>query len=149
MVFMVGEFLPLFSFVVVLVVDFLQAFNMFIASVYYYLIPDVVRDHQGRFYGLFRICGALAGVFFNYFVFGLAETHFEKIFSITAGCLSASGDFHDVLEGERRRISSARLMRGVGAGGISSISLGFYTEAVFWSSDQLGLIFLAYSSSLP
>ncbi len=67
-----------------LVVGF-QAFNMFIASVYYYLIPDVVpKDHLGRFYGLFRICGALAGVFFNYFVFGLAETHFKEIFGITA-----------------------------------------------------------------
>lgn len=65
-----------------LVVGF-QVFNMFISSVYYYLIPDVVPDdHLGRFYGLFRIFGTLAGVIFNYFIFGMAETHMKEIFVI-------------------------------------------------------------------
>ncbi|CAN5387083.1 hypothetical protein BH09VER1_BH09VER1_07610 [soil metagenome] len=58
-----------------------QVFHMFVASVYYYLIPDVVpEDYLGRFYALFRVFGTLAGVFFNYSVFGLAETHMREIF---------------------------------------------------------------------
>lgn len=58
-----------------------QIFNMFISSVYYYLIPDVVPGEViGRFYGLFRICGAAAGIVFNYFIFGLAESHMREIF---------------------------------------------------------------------
>lgn len=64
-----------------LLVACFQIFNMFIASVYYYLIPDVVpADHLGRFYGLFRVFGTLAGVLFGYFAFGYAETHMKEIF---------------------------------------------------------------------
>ena len=62
-----------------------QIFNMFISSVYYYLIPDVVpEDHLGRFYGLFRVFGSLAGILFNYFAFGYADTHMKEIFVISA-----------------------------------------------------------------
>ncbi len=68
-----------------LLVAAFQVFNMFISSVYYYLIPDVVpRELLGRFFGLFRIFGTLAGILFNYFVFGLAETHMKEIFVLTA-----------------------------------------------------------------
>ncbi len=63
-----------------------QVFNMFISSVYYYLIPDVVpHDHLGRFYALFRVFGTLSGVAFNYFVFGWADTHMREIFVASAG----------------------------------------------------------------
>lgn len=58
-----------------------QVFNMFISSVYYYLIPDVVPEELlGRFYGLFRVFGTAAGAVFNYFIFGLAETCMREIF---------------------------------------------------------------------
>jgi maltose/moltooligosaccharide transporter len=68
-----------------LLVAAFQIFNMFISSVYYYLIPDVVpHELLGRFFGLFRIFGTLAGILFNYFVFGLAETHMKEIFVVTA-----------------------------------------------------------------
>ncbi len=58
-----------------------QIFNLFVASVYYYLIPDVVPNQFiGRFYSLFRIVGVAAGAVFNYFIFPMAETHTKEIF---------------------------------------------------------------------
>ena len=64
----------------VLVASF-QIFNMFVSSVYYYLIADVVPEaFIGRFYALFRIFGTLAGLLFNYFIFGMAQTHMHEIF---------------------------------------------------------------------
>ncbi|MEI8246651.1 MAG: MFS transporter [Lentisphaerota bacterium] len=64
----------------VLVVAF-QIFNMFVSSVYYYLIADVVPEaFIGRFYGLFRVFGSLAALIFNYFIFGMAQTHMQEIF---------------------------------------------------------------------
>lgn len=63
-----------------LVVGF-QVFNMFVSSVYYYLIPDVVpQEFLGRFYGLFRVFGTAAGAVFNYFIFARSETWMREIF---------------------------------------------------------------------
>lgn len=51
-----------------------QVFNMFVSSVYYYLIADVVPEaFIGRFYALFRVFGALAGLLFSYFILGMAK----------------------------------------------------------------------------
>ncbi|XHR28102.1 MAG: MFS transporter [Chthoniobacteraceae bacterium] len=45
------------------------------------LVNDVVpQSLVGRFYGLFRIISLLAGIIFNYWIFGKAETHFAWIF---------------------------------------------------------------------
>jgi MFS family permease len=45
------------------------------------LINDVVpREVLGRFYGLFRVFGLAAGMTFNYYLFGGAETHYVAIF---------------------------------------------------------------------
>jgi len=64
----------------VMVVCF-QFFNMFVASVYYYLFNDVVPERFiGRFMAMFRIIGTAAGVFFNMFIFGKVGTHFREIF---------------------------------------------------------------------
>lgn len=69
----------------VLVLGF-QVFNMFVSSVYYYLIPDVVpQELLGRFYALFRLCGVLGGMFFNAFIFGHAGSYMKAIFVVTAG----------------------------------------------------------------
>ena len=58
-----------------------QIFNMFVSSVYYYLIADVVPEaFIGRFYALFRVFGALAGLLFSYFILGMAKTHMHEIF---------------------------------------------------------------------
>jgi len=75
---------PLILMFIFLVAGF-QAFNMFISSVYYYLIPDVVpKEFLGRFYSLFRVFGAAAGMGYNYFIFGTAETHMRSIFVLTS-----------------------------------------------------------------
>ena len=58
-----------------------QIFNMFVSSVYYYLIADVVpKAFIARFYGLFQMCGAFAGFVFNYFIFGMAKAYMHEIF---------------------------------------------------------------------
>ncbi|MCC7517554.1 MAG: hypothetical protein IT578_00040 [Verrucomicrobiae bacterium] len=58
-----------------------QLFNMVVASVYYYLFKDVVPDaYLGRFLSLFRSIGLVAGFVWNYFIFGMAESHMREIF---------------------------------------------------------------------
>lgn len=50
-------------------------------SVFLALINDVVPARLiGRFFGLFRAFGLLAGVLFNYHLLGQAETHFFELF---------------------------------------------------------------------
>jgi maltose/moltooligosaccharide transporter len=56
-----------------------QYFNMFVASIYYYLFNDVVPEQfMGRFYGLFRFVGAGAGFIYNYWIFGFADDPFYR-----------------------------------------------------------------------
>ncbi|OHB53901.1 MAG: hypothetical protein A2Y12_09405 [Planctomycetes bacterium GWF2_42_9] len=58
-----------------------QFFEMFVASVYYYLIPDVVpKSLLGRFYGLFQLFSALGSLIFNYFLYGLATNYMNLLF---------------------------------------------------------------------
>lgn len=62
-----------------------QFFNMFVASIYYYLFNDVVPEQfLGRFMALFRVVGLAAGIIFNVFIFGKAETHMREIFLAAA-----------------------------------------------------------------
>lgn len=76
----VAQPLVVLGFIGVLVVLF-QFFNMFVASVYYYLLNDVVpTELLGRFFGLFRVVGSAAGFLFNYRVIGMAETHATDIY---------------------------------------------------------------------
>ena len=59
-----------------------QFFNMFVGSVYWYFFNDVVPENViGRFLGLFRVVGSLAGALFNFFVMKYAETHMTEIFT--------------------------------------------------------------------
>lgn len=72
--------LPLILMIGLLVTCF-QIFNVFVASVYYYLIPDVVpQPLLGRFFGLFRLFASLGAVVFNYYIYGLADRHMHEIF---------------------------------------------------------------------
>ena len=58
-----------------------QFFNMFVASVYYYLFNDVVpHAYLARFLAVFRCVGTLAGSFYFFFIFPKAETHTLEIF---------------------------------------------------------------------
>ena len=58
-----------------------QFFNLFVASVYYYLWADVVpKALMGRFISLFQVVGVGSGWIWNYYIFGLASTHMKAIF---------------------------------------------------------------------
>jgi MFS family permease len=58
-----------------------MAFNMVAGTVFGLLINDVVpRELMGRFYGWFRVVMAGATLMFNWFLFGLADTHARGIF---------------------------------------------------------------------
>ncbi len=68
-----GPLPPILMIFAVLVVGF-RTFNLFVATTYYYLMPDVVPTPLlGRFYALFRLVGAGASITFNYFIFGQAQ----------------------------------------------------------------------------
>ncbi len=70
-IFLLAVFMVIFTF-----------FNLFVNSVFWYLFNDVVPAQLlGRFYGLFRMMGAIAGVGFNLFVFKYAESHMREIFT--------------------------------------------------------------------
>lgn len=63
-----------------LIVGF-QFFNMFVATVYYYLFNDVVPEQfLGRFIALFRAMGYAASFCFSFFIFGWAEHHMKEVF---------------------------------------------------------------------
>lgn len=64
-----------------LVILMYQVFERVVGAVYFYLFRDVVPPtHIGRFFTLFRICGA-AGVFIlQYWVIGLTASHPRTIF---------------------------------------------------------------------
>jgi MFS family permease len=80
-IFPLPPIILLFGFLVVVY----QIFNLFVASVYYYLLPDVVpHELLGRFYSLFRIVSGLSGLIFNYFIFKYAETDAKAIFVVIA-----------------------------------------------------------------
>ena len=56
-------------------------FYLFIAILYYYLIPDVVpAELMGRYYGFFRVVSVLGGVAFNKCVFPYAASHPQYIY---------------------------------------------------------------------
>ncbi len=55
------------------------------------LINDVVpRELLGRFFGMFRIMSLLAGIIFNYWLLGYAETHYMWLF-LGLGIIYAGG----------------------------------------------------------
>jgi len=56
-------------------------FNMFIMSIFFYFFVDVVPEvYFSRFLALFRVVSTVASFVFNFFLFGLAETHMKEIF---------------------------------------------------------------------
>lgn len=57
-------------------------FNMFIMSIFFYFFVDVVpEEYFSRFLALFRMVSTIANFLFNYYLFGLAETHMKEIFA--------------------------------------------------------------------
>jgi MFS family permease len=59
--------------------------NLFITTVFYYLIPDTVPEpFIGRFYGLFRMVGYLALMVWSAFVFPIAHDHLHAVYATFA-----------------------------------------------------------------
>ncbi len=51
-----------------------QVFNLFVASVFYYIFADVVpKSYVGRFMALFRVVGTAAGIVFSRYILPLAD----------------------------------------------------------------------------
>jgi len=70
----------------VLIISF-RFFELFINTIYWYLFNDVVpKPLMGRFLGLFRVVGALAGALYSFFVYQFAQSHASEIY-IGAGLL--------------------------------------------------------------
>ena len=90
-----------------------QIFNMFVASVFYYLFADVVPEkYMGRFMAFFRLVASGASFVFNRYVLGLAETHMAWIYtgvailyfiSFTAMCMGVKeGEYPPPSDSDQR-----------------------------------------------
>ncbi len=68
------------SLISLLVICF-RFFELFINTVFWYLFNDVVPvAFMGRFLGMFRVVGAVAGALFNFFLFRYSESHTSILF---------------------------------------------------------------------
>lgn len=98
-----------------------QFFNMFVASVFWYLFNDVVpAPFLARFMGLFGIVSTGAAAAYNYLVFRYAESHMREIFIGAAllylvgfglTCLRVKEGKYPPVEGEEH--GESRGIRGV------------------------------------
>lgn len=60
--------------------------DLFPQSIYYYLWPDVIPpEWLGTFGALFRVFYAGGSLFFNWYLIGMAKTHPEYIYCLSAG----------------------------------------------------------------
>ena len=60
-------------------------FWLFVGILFYYLIPDVVPDKFiGRYFGMYRLAGALAGVFWGKYLFPYVESHPQIVYPAAA-----------------------------------------------------------------
>lgn len=63
-----------------LIISF-RFFEMIVNTIFWYLFNDVVpAPFIGRFLGMFRVVGSLAGALFNFYLFKYAESHTSLIF---------------------------------------------------------------------
>lgn len=126
-----------------------QVFDTFVASVYYYLVRDTVPEACiGRFYGTFRLVGALPPLVFNLFVFGHAETCMKAIF-VGIACFYGLGILlmcWRVREGEFPPPEPLAGGRG-GAPGRAVAAAGTYVRECFGRRHYL-LCFLAHGVAM-
>jgi maltose/moltooligosaccharide transporter len=133
-------FAPL-VFVFGLLIVLFQVFNMFIATVYYYLIPDTVPEaFIGRFYGLFRVFGIFAGMVFSWFVFGHAHAHMRLLFAFFSILYAISFVLMcwKVKEGEYPEVKEEH---GHWFSPIKNYAVECFSHPRFW------IIFLVYAST--
>ena len=138
----------------VFVVGF-QFFNMFVASVYYYLFNDVVpRQFLGRFLAAFRLAGVLASSAFYFFIFPHAETNAPYIFlgvALLYGVVFAVMCFR-VKEGEYPEAEPFRGENPILSGLKAFFQEGytqryywlFYLTVAFWAMATTGNVFLIF-----
>ncbi len=98
-----------------------QFFNMFVGSVFNYLLNDVVpTQHLSRFIGSFRTVGNLAYALYQYFIFQYAGTHMREILvggaviyfvGFAIMCVMVKEGKYPPVEGEDEK--AARGLRGV------------------------------------
>jgi MFS family permease len=121
---LIGVFMALFQF-----------FNMFVGSVFYYMINDVVpAQFLSRFVGAFRIVGIAAGAAYNYFVFQFAESAMREIF-IGAAVIYFVGfgiTCFTIKEGEYPPIEGEADKDNKGWGGIKTFIKECYTNKFYW-----------------
>ena len=112
-----------------------QFFNMFVASVFYYLFNDVVpAQFLSRFCALFRIIGTLAGAAYNFFIFQYAESHMREIF-IGAAVLYMVGFglvCLKVKEGGSPPIEGETASDNKGIGGLKTFFRECFTHKFYW-----------------
>ena len=87
-----GDFLPsevdtatlTLIFLAVLIVGF-QVFNLFIASIFYYVAPDVIpHEVLGRFMSCWNVIGAATGFFFSRYILPLGKEFMNWVFTFVA-----------------------------------------------------------------
>ncbi len=72
--------------VIALAMGLFKFSDMFVNTVFWYFFNDVVPHNvMARFFSLFRIVGASAGVIYNYFIYQYALSHLRLIFLLVAG----------------------------------------------------------------
>lgn len=119
-----------------------EFFNMFVASVFYYLFNDVVPPQfLARFMGTFRIVGTGASAVYNGLVFKYAGTHMREIFigasvlylvGFGIACLMIKEGKYPPLEGERAK--EGKGLKGIKTFFVESFSHKFYRFRFFSTS---------------
>ncbi|MCE9613890.1 MAG: hypothetical protein K8T26_06405 [Lentisphaerae bacterium] len=130
--------IPPASITIALIAAFLicfQFFNMFVASVFFYLFNDVVPARfLARFMGVFGIVGTGASAFYNFFVFKYAESHMQEIFLGAAAlyfvgfgltCLNVKEGSYPPPEGESEQA-------GRGWQGVATFFRESFTHKFYW-----------------
>lgn len=112
-----------------------QFFNMFVGSVFCYLLNDVVPPAvMGRFMGTFRIVGTGAGALYNAFIFKYAESHMKIIFigaalvylaGVGMMCLMVKEGEYSPIEGEADKDNK-------GWGGIKTFMKESFVHKFYW-----------------
>ena len=111
-------------------------FHMFVGSVFWYIFNDVVPvAFIGRFMGLMRIVGGIAGFLYNYFVFKYAESHMREIFISTTILyfIGVGMMCFFVKEGEYPPISESDSKLSRGWNGFKTFFRESFSHRLYWT----------------
>ena len=111
-------------------------FHMFVGSVFSYIFNDVVPvAFLGRFMGLMRIVGGIAGFLFNYFVFKYAESNMREIFIGTTVLyfIGVGMMCFFVKEGEYPPVSESDVKLSRGWNGFKTFFRESFSHKLYWT----------------